>query len=289
MANAARLVRGESQKEIAKLFDSVAGKYPRYTVWQDFMFMAATSISNAVDLVHQEEREKMYLQVAGKYTTAELKVFAQIFVEVVNGMERNPDQDFLGDMYMSLELGNSHVGQFFTPYSVCRAMAAMVEPNVAGRIEREHFASVCDPACGAGALLVAFANECLKQKVNYQPNVLFVAQDLDMTVACMCYIHLSLLGCAGYVVVGDTLASPSTSYDKRGLLPMDNGNVWYTPMYFSPIWHGRQICARMDLFAHRNAAESQHIKPEHFENAAPTVSKTTQHFEADAAGQLSFF
>src|SRR5699024_11833427 len=68
-----------------------------------------------------------------------------------------------------------------------------------------------DPACGAGALLVAFANECLRQKVNYQTSVLFVAQDIDFTVGLMCYIQLSLLGCAGYVVIGDTLVRPSTA------------------------------------------------------------------------------
>lgn len=33
----------------------------------------------------------------------------------------------------------------------------------------------------------------------------------------------------------DTLASPSVSYDKRGLLPVNKGNVWYTPMLRIPV------------------------------------------------------
>lgn len=42
--------------------------------------------------------------------------------------------------------------------------------------------AVCDPTCGAGALLVAFANECRKKGINYQTDVLFVAQDIDYIV-----------------------------------------------------------------------------------------------------------
>ncbi len=38
------------------------------------------------------------------------------------GMEQNPDQDFLGELYMLCELGNDASGQFFTPYDVCRCM-----------------------------------------------------------------------------------------------------------------------------------------------------------------------
>ena len=107
--------------------------------------------------------------------------------------------------------------------------------------------AVCDPTCGAGALLVAFANECRKKGINYQTDVLFVAQDIDYIVGMMCYLQMSLLGMPGYVVIGDTLASPSTSYDKRGLLPVDNGSVWYTPLLRIPVWQYRIFMAQMEL------------------------------------------
>lgn len=110
-----------------------------------------------------------------------------------------------------------------------------------------HWVAVCDPTCGAGALLVAFANECRKKGINYQTDVLFVAQDIDYIVGMMCYLQMSLLGMPGYVVIGDTLASPSTSYDKRGLLPVDNGSVWYTPLLRIPVWQYRIFMAQMEL------------------------------------------
>lgn len=77
--------------------------------------------------------------------------------------------------------------------------------------------------------------------------MLFVAQDIDYIVGMMCYLQMSLLGMPGYVVIGDTLASPSTSYDKRGLIPVDKGNVWYTPLLRIPVWQYRIFMAQMEL------------------------------------------
>ena len=65
----------------------------------------------------------------------------------------------------------------------------------------------------------------------------------------MCYIAMSYMGLAGYVVIGDTLCNPNTTYDSRGLLPVDNDSrIWYTPMFMTrDIWVGRRIAAGMDL------------------------------------------
>ena len=59
-------------------------------------------------------------------------------------------------------------------------------PDMAARIEKQGWISVSDPACGAGALLIAFANECRRQHINYQTSVLFVAQDIDFS--CRVYV-----------------------------------------------------------------------------------------------------
>ena len=248
MASITRLIRGEAQKSIAKSFEGLCGRHSRWEVWADWITMSACSISCAVDATHREAREKLYQTARAKYTEAELQVMAEMLGMVVAALDENPDQDLLGEIFMTLGLGNEHNGQFFTPYSVCRAMSGMTYgDDLKARIEQRGWVAVNDPACGAGALLVAFANECLRQKVNYQTSVLFVAQDIDFAVGLMCYIQLSLLGCAGYVVIGDSLAHLSTAYDRRGLIPRDEGNVWYTPMYFRDIWHWRRALAQVDM------------------------------------------
>lgn len=243
MRNIPSTIRNPHQREICKLFESLCGTHSRWQIWQDFVMMSAIAISNKVDAAHSEKREEDYITISSKYSTDELNIFATMFASVVKGMDANPNQDFLGELYMVLELGNAHAGQFFTPYDVCAMMSKLNDNNIPELLDKRDWIAVSDPACGAGATLVAFANECLRQKVNYQTHCLFVAQDIDYIVGCMCYLQLSLLGCPGYVVIGDSLVHPTTSYDETALLPVDNGNIWYTPMYFRPVWQLRKALA----------------------------------------------
>lgn len=251
MGSNAVKVKTIAQKELVKRFDGLCGRHGRWEVWADWITAAACAISCAVDQTHREEREKIYQSIQQKYTESEMQAMAEMLGMLVEALEENPDQDFLGEVFMVLELSNEHNGQFFTPYNVCRAMTEITIGDVAAQVSREGWVSVSDPACGAGALLIAFANECRRpgRDVNYQTSVLFVAQDIDFIVGMMCYIQLSLLGCAGYVVIGDTITHPSTAIDRRGLIPRDDGNVWYTPMFCHSIWHWRRAFAWIEVNA----------------------------------------
>lgn len=251
MAKAIQNIK-DCQRDFLRLFDGFSGKQSRWQVWSDFIILTACAISNRVDLEHAEKREKLYTTTISKYDVQEKQLFPQLFSAVVQAMERDRDQDFLGELYMACNLGNDHAGQFFTPYNVCSCMAAMTIEDAAAKIERNGFVAVNDPACGAGALLVAFANACMQRNINYQDHVLFTAQDIDYTVGLMCYIQLSLMGCAGYVTIGNTLTNPQTSYDAKGLLPVDkDGNIWYTPLYFTEVWHWRRVWNMADLVVSR--------------------------------------
>lgn len=233
MGKIQRQLRGSQQKAIAKIFEGLTYRHSRWTVWSDFVLMAACTLS-MLDVEHREERVEMYNNAAKKYNAAELEKLRDIFEAVIQAIEENPDQDFLGELFMALELSNEARGQFFTPYSVYAMMAKMQCGDIAEKVEAKGYLSVNDPAVGAGALLIAFANECRAQGVNYQEHILFVGQDIDYVAAMMCYIQISLLGCAGYVIVGDTLTTPPTE-------PLSNQNVWYTPMLYRDIWQWRLL------------------------------------------------
>lgn len=287
--------RGQQQAQTVKLLRSLEGRYMLWNIWQDFIQLFAISISNVFPGPHREAREKRYLGIAKKYSKEELDKFAELMAQVVIGMEENPDQDFLGELFMAMELGSNWHGQFFTPYDLCRAMAAIEFSGniVKAQIEEKGFIGVSDPACGAGALLIAFANECQRTNVNYQQHCLFVAQDIDELAAMMCYIQLSLMGCPGYVIVGDTLAHPALFYDDRALLPVDGQNVWTTPMMYSDTWQWRQIAARMDLMARRTGKASEKvmekIKEVPKEPEKIPVPVELPELKADETGQLSLF
>ena len=49
----------------------------------------------------------------------------------------------------------------------------------------------------------------------------------------MAYIQLSLLGCAGYIKIGNSLTSPMEPGDCLE-------DYWFTPMYFGSVWQTRR-------------------------------------------------
>ena len=276
MGSDVRHVRGEAQKELVRMFESFSNRgHSRWKVWSDWITMSAIAISNATDKSHFDEREKQYLSIAGKYTRPEMEAFTEMLALLVVALEDNQEQDFLGELYMCLGLGNDHAGQFFTPYHICEFMSAVTTPTeeFQQKIGDRGWVAVCDPTCGAGALLVAFANECRKKGINYQTDVLFVAQDIDYVVGMMCYLQMSLLGLPGYVVIGDTLASPVRSYDGRGLIPVDDGNIWYTPLLRTAVWQYRILAARMDLMTRPIKTEKEPDTPKSEPQKAPEATK----------------
>lgn len=127
MAKAAvtRSIRDDHQKNFLKIFNGLTGKHSRWEIWEDFVTLTAIEISNSTDKVNATERTKMYQTIISKYSAKERDGMAEMLAEVVMGMEQNPDQDFLGSLYMMCELGNDHAGQFFTPYDVRRQIAQM--------------------------------------------------------------------------------------------------------------------------------------------------------------------
>jgi hypothetical protein len=293
MAKAVR-TRGGNQQEIVKLINRLDGKYSKWHIWNDFILMFATSIANVFPSPHREHREKLYMETAKKYSKGELDIMAKMMALVVTGMEDNPDQDFLGELYMCMDMGNQWTGQFFTPYDVCKAMSLMSYSDgvIESQVRDRGFVGVSDPACGAGALLIAFANVCREKKLNYQQHCLFIAQDIDQLAGMMCYIQLSLMGCAGHVIVDNTLVKPAQFYDERALLPVDGTNVWTTPMMYSETWQIRQIAARMALLTGRLGTARDTVIEK---LPAPAVKEpepahvVIPELKADETGQLSLF
>lgn len=228
---------------IVKMYNSLIGSHQLWELWQDSMTMFALSISNTVDGRYRDKREAMYMDIAHKYTKDEMQVFPQIFGEIIIQLEAEPEQDLLGDLYMQLDLGSHWHGQFFTPYNICAMMAKTQLGQQEYTVENIKPISVCDCACGGGALLIAAAHEYKKAishtGLNAQHYICLFAQDLSQVSSMMCYVQLSLQGFAGKVKLGDSLMNP--------LVEQDNGSdIWYTPMWFSDVWAIRRMLGKIE-------------------------------------------
>ncbi len=229
----------ESEKEFLKLFDKLTYSRSAWQVWEDLMTVMACSISNAADRTPDrfKRREEQYGQAIKNLGCVEIP--AQMLAIITMALEENQDQDFLGKLYMNLNLGSHWHGQFFTPYQVCQMMAGInFNGEVQGaqtEIKEKGYISVHDPCVGAGAMLVAFANTMKKLNINYQTSAVFVGQDIDRIVAMMTYIQLSLIGCPGYIIVGDSLTNPMAGHV---LFPQckEGQEIWITPMFLTDVW-----------------------------------------------------
>jgi type I restriction-modification system DNA methylase subunit len=226
------------------MIESLTGSRGAWEVWNDVITMLAIMISNSLDAAaRREQREKDFRDIQKKYSAAEQETVMRIFAVITDKLEENPEQDLLGDLYMSLDFGSNDLGQFFTPYSVCQMMAAVSAKKevLEAEIEENGYILVNEPACGAGANIIAFCNAVKEAGINYQQSVFVIAQDLSRVTALMCYLQLSLLGCAAAICVGDTLRGNITF--KQSFLE-SSPDVWLTPMCHSFPWIVRTINMR---------------------------------------------
>lgn len=253
-----------TEKEFLDIFKTLCYSRSSWQAWADVITAIACSLSNAIDRSpeHYEPREKEFEQCIKRLGSVDAP--AKLLGVIMMALENNPEQDFLGAMYMKLELGNHWKGQFFTPYSVSRMMADVTIGNSQVEIEKKGWISICDPCVGGGAMLIAAANTMMRQKVNYQNHVLFVGQDIDRVVAMMAYIQISLLGCPGYIVVGNSLTNPMTG---SVLFPREGKEqeFWYTPMFNSQVWHYRRFFNSFTFNNHSGTETTQKtVEKEHF-------------------------
>lgn len=225
-----------------------------YKVLGDLMLLYAIEIANTTMRPFKEnepfkeiweEREKQYIKTIKTYTKKEQKIISQMFTMLVFELEKNPNQDLLGSLYMQLEISNKNNGQFFTPYDTCELMSKITfdRKELGKTVHKKGYANVYDPACGAGATLISASEQCKEmfKKYNYQNHVYFVGQDIDITCVHMCYIQLSLHGLAGYVIHDNSLIKPEP------VLPDDLEKIWLTPMWFSEVWAMRRFFHNQDI------------------------------------------
>lgn len=165
----------KSKKEIIKIIQKISPKYGLYNVFRDFLTLASCTISNGVDKKQWREREEMYLQTIQKYERDEANLFAQILALTVLGLEDRLG-DFIGELYMELEISNKDSGQFFTPYDTSRLIAQLAVRDIGKHIEKQGFVTLNEPAVGSGGMIIAFAEAMREAGYNYQTqNVLHPA------------------------------------------------------------------------------------------------------------------
>lgn len=223
--------KSDHYKKLIDLITKASYKHSKWQVFSDFVEMSAISLSNAVDLVHKQEREKRYLEIMNSYEKKDQELFPEMFAHLVNALEfettTSGPVDVLGSVFHELELHNKWKGQFFTPVHVCDAMGMITVGDKARFIEEKGFITVAEPCVGSGAMVLGFAKAMKANKMNYCSQMVVTATDIDLKCVHMAYIQLSLYGIPAVIIHGNTLA-------------MQEWSKWYTPVYILNGWQWKR-------------------------------------------------
>ncbi|NKY96574.1 N-6 DNA methylase [Nocardiopsis alborubida] len=223
------------RREIAGLLRANAGPRRLPVVFDNFVETAALTLRNAVEIRGRGEREARYLAIADCYSSEELDRFAHALALTTLTMEAKPSDVVLGRLYMELELGNDRLGQVYTPGDIARLAAAMTIGDIVDQVAAHGFAELYEPACGAGAFIVAVTEEMGAHGLNHQTQLHVTAEDLSLQAVHMIYIHLALLGVPAIIRHQDTLTREVFS-------------TWPTPAHLLGGW-GPRLQHRSDLNA----------------------------------------
>jgi hypothetical protein len=211
---------------IIKIMRSVAHRHDLYRVFADSIEMIALAISNRVDMAQYEAREARYMEAIKPYNRDELMQIAHILPHLTGAFE-DQHSDYLGEIFMELDLGSDARGQFFTPFGLSKLTAGLnIDDGINQRIAERGFVTVAEPAVGSGGMVIALADVMRERGLNYQDSCHATCMDVDIKAVHMAYIQLSLIGLPAVIVHGNTLT-------------LDEWSHWHTPFHVFGGWERR--------------------------------------------------
>ena len=212
-------------EDIIKRINASVYRFDKHQLISDVFECGAITISNMVDSMDKEEREKRYLQVIKKYQKEEQTLIAEIFAMIFALLssvvyDNGRFYDNLGELFMRCNQGSSSAGQYFTPFQVSAMMARMIiGDEILEKTQNDGVLTLNDSCCGGGGMMMV-ALDVLKNKyhVNYTRNCFVLCSDIDLRCVHMTYLQLALAGVPAIVKHQDSLTGETWS-------------IWKTPAF----------------------------------------------------------
>ena len=187
---------GKSQSsDFRKILERISHRHETRCVFDGFTRLAACALA-------AQTRESEYLEEAKQWEKPDLDLFAEALGALVLEMEDHPFEDIIGGYYTEFALSNrgqQRNGEFHTPKNVCDLMARMT----LGDMESSGPITVCEPACGAGAMILSLAEACPPE---VRRRLRVTAIDINRTACDMAFINTTLWGIPTRVIHGNSLS-----------------------------------------------------------------------------------
>lgn len=192
----------KSDKEIGDKLNKIIGKLAE-----------ANNLKNVIDVADFNDEEKLG---KGKEMVDRLTKLVGIFQDLELGDNRAEHDDLLGDAYEYLmrhfatDSGKSK-GQFYTPSEVSRILAKVV--GIAKDTPQD--ATVYDPTCGSGSLLLKASDEA-------ERGLSIFGQEMDNATAALSRMNMILHdNTSAKITQGNTLSTPEYKNDDGQLKTFD--------------------------------------------------------------------
>ncbi len=220
----------EKVKEIYKNFELLERKlkehYSIRDIFSDFCILSMASLHNQIYSIGKmpipscykathDKLEAEYLEVINKYKRDDeatyretISMFAKILAELNISMKENPF-DYLGAIYMEINMNSKYKGQYFTPSHICDMMAEMTIENKEDFdkiVKEKGYFAMADPCCGSGSLVIRTLRVLKNRGIeNLDAKLYIQLQDIDLTCVRMAYINMCLLETSSRVIWGNSL------------------------------------------------------------------------------------
>lgn len=207
-----------------KAFHNTAAHKNSWDVFRDFINLAARELD--LPRIRSAKNIEESKAICTRYGQKEIEGFHSLFNLLCEALTTERS-DFLGRVYMSLEIGNSRSGQYFSPVSIQRLIAQLNGADISEQLIKRPFIELSEPTAGSGGFIIEYAELMRELGYNVSQRLYVQAIDIDSVAADMTFVQLSLLGIAAEVITGNTITLDV--YDRR-----------YTPVYYAENWQKRR-------------------------------------------------
>jgi len=187
------------QSDFRKILERLSHRHDTRKVFDAFVRLAACALA-------AQTREVDYLEEAKRWEKSELELFAEALAALVAEMELHPFEDLIGECYMEFALsqkGQQWHGEFHTPKPICDVMARMTLGDMES-LPPEGPITVCEPACGAGAMILSLGEACSPE---VRRRLRVTAIDISRTACDMAFINTTLWGIPTRIIHGNSLSN----------------------------------------------------------------------------------
>lgn len=184
--------------DFRKILERISHRHDTRRVFDAFLCFTACALA-------AQTREAEYLEEAKRWEKPDLDLFAEAFAALVSEMETRPFEDRIGGYYMEFALsqkGQQWNGEFHTPKPICDLMARMTLGDMES-LPAEGPITVCEPTCGAGAMILSLAEACSPE---VRRRLRVTAIDVSRTACHMAFINTTLWGVPTRVIHGNALS-----------------------------------------------------------------------------------